>query len=192
VPRPRVPFQVDLRAVRRAHDLDASFDELRPNVALVRERRSNFQLAALIRTVVEPLALFRLEVLERRFHRFELRRIAADHDALLAHDHRLAGRDTKRRTILRRLGPLQLARCFGMVVTERFQRLADLLVGLLEQPADLNRRDVAVFVLGQLDAGPDRLRHVAFDTFDDHSNPLGAQRCGEHQTQNCGQECPHR
>ena len=121
--RAGVPFEIDLGAVRRTHDLDAMLDQLRADVAVVGERRSDLLLAALVGAVVEPLSLLRLEALERGLHRFELRGVAADHDARLAHDHRLARLDAERRAILRRLGPLQLARGLAAVIAEGLQRL---------------------------------------------------------------------
>jgi hypothetical protein len=142
--------------------------------------------------VIEPLSLFRLKVLERRLDRLELRRIAADHDALLAHDDRLARLHAEDRAILRRLRPLQLARGLGGVVAERLQRLVDLLVGLLEQTSDFDWRDVAVLVLRQLDAGPHGFQHVALDSFDDDSDSLGTQRRDKRQAHDCSQELPHR
>ena len=148
--------------------------------------------AALVRAVIEPLSLFRLEVLERRLDRFELRRVAANHDALLAHDDGLTGLDAERRAILRRLRPLQFAGGRGAVVAERLQCSVDLLVCVLEQPADLDGRNVAVFVLRQLDARPHGFQHVALDAFDHDGDALGTQRRGKREAQNCGQELPHR
>ena len=179
MPRAGVPFQVDLGTVRRPHDFDAMLDRLRADEPFIDQHRGDLLLAALVSAVVEPLALLRLEALERGLHGFELRRFAGDDDAFLAHDHRLARLHADRRSILRRLRPLQLARDVGAVVAERFERLARLVVGALEQPADLHRRNVAILVLGQLDARPHGFQHVAFDTFDDDGDALGTQWRGE-------------
>ena len=183
-----VPLQIDLRAVRGAHDFDAMLDHLRGDVALVGERGLDLLFAALVGAVIETLARFRLKVLERDLDALELRSVAADDDALLAHDHRLAGLDLKGRAILARLGPLQFAGDVGAVVAERLERGVDLLCGMLEQPAHLDRRNVAVLVLMQLDAGAHRLQYLAFDTLDNNGHALGAHGRSTEKTEKNGQE----
>ncbi len=154
-------------------------DHLRADEPFIDQHGGDFLLAALVGAVVESLSLFRLEALERGLHEFELRRFAGDDDAFLAHDDRLAGLHAHRRLVLRRLRPLQRGRHVGAVVAERFERLARLVVGALEQPADLHRRNFAILVLGQVDARPDGCLHVAFDTLDDDGDAFGKQWRGK-------------
>ncbi len=138
--------------MRGAHDLDAVLDELGIEVAERVELSIDRRLAVLVCRMIERLADPGLECLERAAHFGQLGRIADDADIGAAYEDRVAKLDAEVGKECVRLLLRQLAFDRCIVVAIGLQRLFDLLVSAIEQPAHLRRRDLALGEASKIEA----------------------------------------